>query len=140
MLGGSYSYGIGQAQPGRRLRCSSTSRHLPGEYGDPDNEIRHALQTNFLNLVPVPPVLSVERLSSIIRRNPAVFFVRLRNGQHASNGGNKHVIVVRGLRGDGSANTNINVNDPWTNGGAIRTLSFLTDQYWSSIDYIARRY
>lgn len=104
-----------------------------------NSEIHHAFSANGLRNVAVPSSLTVESLANIIRSGPAVFFLGLRAGQHASNGGNKHVIAIRGMNGDGSQNTNISVNDPWTNSGATRTFSYLTTQYWSSVDYIGQR-
>jgi hypothetical protein len=104
-----------------------------------NSEIPHALRANGVRLVDVPSPLTVESLANIIRPRPAVFFVRVRDGQHASNGGYKHVIVIRGMSGDGSPNTNVYVNDPWETGGDTETFAYLTTQYWSSIDYIGRR-
>ena len=104
-----------------------------------NSEISHALRANGLHSVHIPSPLTAESLATIIQTRPAVFFVGLRGGQHASNGGNKHVIVIRGMSGDGSPNTNVFVNDPWETGRASKTFSFLTNQYWSSVDYIGRR-
>lgn len=104
-----------------------------------DSEINNAFRANNLESVAVPSSLTAAGLAEIVTVRPAVFFLTLRQGQHASNGGNQHVIVVRGVSGDGSNNTNILVNDPWTNGGASRSFNYLTTQYWQSVDYIGRR-
>lgn len=104
-----------------------------------DSEIAHAFSANGLRSVTVPAALTVDGLANILRRGSIVLFLSLRPGNHASNGGNKHVIAVRGANGDGSPNTNILLNDPWTTGGATRSFSFLTNQYWSSVDYIGQR-
>jgi hypothetical protein len=104
-----------------------------------DSEIVHAISANGLSRIPVPGSLTADALAGIVRPSPAVFFVSLRPGFHASNGGNHHVIVIRGIIGDGSGNTSILVNDPWTDEGDTRTLSFLTSTYWFTVDHIARR-
>ena len=104
-----------------------------------NSEISHAFRANGLLSVRVPTPLTVEGLAEIINEKPAVFFLGLRQGHHASNGGNHHVIVIRGMNGDGSRNTNVYVNDPWETGGATVSFNYLTTQYWSSIDHIGQR-
>ena len=101
-----------------------------------ESEISHALNANGLSSISVPANLTVDSLADIVRPHPAVFFVSLRPGFHASNGGNRHVIVVRGVLGDGSGNTNILVNDPWTDEGDTRKFSFLTATYWFTVNHI----
>ena len=104
-----------------------------------NSEISHAFRANGLKSVHVPSHLTVEGLAEIICEKPAVFFIRLRQGQHASNGGNRHVIVIRGMNGDGSRHTNVYVNDPWGNSGATESFNYLATQYWSRIDHIGQR-
>lgn len=104
-----------------------------------NSEISNAFRANNVANVRVPTVLNVAAIAEIVSSRPAVFFLRLRRGRHASNGGNKHVIVIRGVSGDGSRNTNILVNDPWTDEGASFSFNFLATQYWQGVDFIGRR-
>jgi hypothetical protein len=46
-----------------------------------------------------------------------------------TNGGNTHWVVVSALQGDGLSDSNYHVTDP--NGGAVRSLTYYTQNGWS---------
>lgn len=103
------------------------------------NLIPIAFQRNGLQSIPVPATLTVQSLANIIRPHAAVFFITLRPGWFEPGTSRRHAIVVTSMHGDGSPQTNVSINDPRSDGTAVREFSFLNNHYWSSIDFIGRR-
>ena len=103
-------------------------------------QIPDVVRRNGCAIVPLPSGFSVSALETLVRPRAVALFVTLRDTSRASIGSNGHVIVVDGLSGDGTpTGTQVHVHDPWETTGARRTFQHLTSQYWTSVDYIARR-
>jgi Papain-like cysteine protease AvrRpt2 len=103
-------------------------------------QIPEVARRNGCAILPLPPLFIVNALETAARPRAVALFVTLRDASRASIGSNGHVIVVDGLRGDGTpAGTQVHVHDPWETTGASRTFQHLTSQYWRSVDFIARR-
>lgn len=104
------------------------------------SQIGDVVRRNGRTLLPMPPLFTVSALESVVRRRSVALFVTLRDTRRASIGSHGHVIVVDGLRGDGTpTGTQVHVHDPWETVGTSRSFQFLVSQYWSSVDHIARR-
>ena len=104
------------------------------------SQIPDVVRRNGCSLLPLPPLLTVDALEGVVRPRAVALFVTLRDTSRASIGSNGHVIVVDGLRGDGTpTGTHVHVHDPWETSGASRTFQHLTSQYWLRVDHIARR-
>lgn len=104
------------------------------------SQIADVVRRNGFTLLPLPPIFTVGALETAVRPRSVALFVTLRDASRASIGSNGHVIVVDGLRGDGTpAGTHVHVHDPWEMTGTSRTFQYLITQYWSRVDHIARR-
>lgn len=104
------------------------------------SQIGDVVRRNGFTLLSMPPLFTVSALETVVRPRSAALFVTLRDANRASIGSHGHVIVVDGLRGDGTTNgTQVLLHDPWEMTGTSRSFEFLKTRYWRNVDHIARR-
>ncbi len=108
----------------------------PGSHANLDGRyVRQVIRAVHLRQFPSPSPVTAESLASHLRSGPCALFVKLAGVPPP----NLHVLVLSGIRGDGSESTMLTIHDPNQAGVTLITLATFLNLTISSIAYIAHR-